>query len=80
MFGINRYKPTNDRGGGGGRGGSAFNNASDMEDGKAAGADRLSIVSGASGRSKTTSQLEAISKLPWSKFYKTFLSINYGFL
>ena len=57
-----RYKQTNDRGGG--RGGSAFNNASDVEDGKTA-ADRVSIVSGASGRSKTTSQLEAISKLPW---------------
>ena len=58
-----RYKQNNDRGGN--RGGSAFTNASDLEDGKAPGADRVSIVSGASGRSKTTSQLEAISKLPW---------------
>ena len=27
--------------------------------------DRVSVLSGASGRSKTTSQLEAASKLPW---------------
>jgi hypothetical protein len=32
-----------------------------VEDGKACNADRVSIVSGASGRSKTTSQLVPIS-------------------
>lgn len=33
-----------------------------MEEGHA---DRVSVLSGASGRSKTTSQLEAAAKLPW---------------
>ena len=51
--------------------GSAFQVTSDVEDGGGHGggttADRVSVLSGASGRSKTTSQLEAISKLPWYK-------------
>ena len=54
--------------------GSAFQVTSDVEDGGGHGgggggggttADRVSVLSGASGRSKTTSQLEAASKLPW---------------
>ena len=53
--------------------GSAFQvTSSDVEEGGHGGgggggptADRVSVLSGASGRSKTTSQLEAISKLPW---------------
>ena len=50
--------------------GSAFQVTSDVEDGGGGGgggttADRVSVLSGASGRSKTTSQLEAASKLPW---------------
>jgi len=47
--------------------GSAFHVTSDVEDGGGGGgphADRVSVLSGASGRSKTTSQLEA-AKLPW---------------
>ena len=50
--------------------GSAFHVTSDVEDGGGGGggphADRVSVLSGASGRSKTTSQLEA-AKLPWYK-------------
>ena len=46
--------------------GSAFQVTSDVEDGGGGQtADRVSVLSGASGRSKTTSQLEAASKLPW---------------
>ena len=46
--------------------GSAFQVTSDVEDGGGGTtADRVSVLSGASGRSKTTSQLEAASKLPW---------------
>ena len=59
-----------------GRGTATFQTlaTSDMEDGNATGndnannpltADRVSVLSGASGRSKTTSQLEAAAKLPW---------------
>lgn len=40
-------------------------NLSDLEDGNVAGADRVSVHSGESGRSKTTSQLEEAAKLPW---------------
>ena len=54
--------------------GSAFNPASDVEEGGGGpgggantNADRVSVLSGASGRSKTTSQLEAYNKLPWYK-------------
>ena len=46
--------------------GSAFQVTSDVEDGRGGTtADRVSVMSGASGRSKATSQLEAASKLPW---------------
>ena len=46
--------------------GSAFQVTSDVEDGGGGTtADRVSVLSGASGRSKTTSQLEAAAKLPW---------------
>ena len=48
--------------------GSAFQVTSDVEDGGGGGgatADRVSVLSGASGRSKTTSQLEAAKNLPW---------------
>ena len=46
--------------------GSAFQVTSDVEDGGGgATADRVSVLSGASGRSKTTSQLEAAKNLPW---------------
>lgn len=38
---------------------------SDVEEGAGPHADRVSVLSGASGRSKTTSQLEAAAKLPW---------------
>jgi len=51
--------------------GSAFHVTSDVEEGgstigpPAGASDRVSVLSGASGRSKTTSQLEAAAKLPW---------------
>jgi len=60
-----------------GRGAATFQTSSDVEDGgnltgnESGGhnqpltADRVSVMSGASGRSKTTSQLEAAAKLPW---------------
>jgi len=46
-----------------GRVGSAFTATSDMENGK--GPDHVSVLSAGSGRSRTTSQLEAATKLPW---------------
>lgn len=72
---ANKYK-SNDRAVSGvGRGSATFQTtvtSSDMEDGGPNGnqdapltADRVSVMSGASGRSKTTSQLEAAAKLPW---------------
>ena len=62
----NKYKP-GDRNMSAVSRGSAFHVTSDVEDGGGGGphADRVSVLSGASGRSKTTSQLEAAAKLPW---------------
>lgn len=74
---ANKYKSSDHRAVSGvGRGGTTGGNfltlqtePSDMEEGATANnpltADRVSVLSGASGRSKTTSQLEAASKLPW---------------
>lgn len=50
--------------------GSAFHVTSDVEEGNSTvgppgTSDRVSVLSGASGRSKTTSQIEAAAKLPW---------------
>jgi len=56
--------------------GSAFHVTSDVEEGTipnptfvgpTGASDRVSVLSGASGRSKTTSQIEAAAKLPWYK-------------
>ena len=55
--------------------GSNFQVTSDVEGGNSTtegppgilSGDRVSVLSGASGRSKTTSQLEAAEKLPWYK-------------
>jgi len=55
--------------------GSNFQVTSDVEGGNSTtegppgilSGDRVSVLSGASGRSKTTSQLEAADKLPWYK-------------
>jgi len=74
---ANKYKPgaSADRSMSAVSRGSAFHHASDLEEGGGGGAggtsggggphaDRVSVLSGASGRSKTTSQIEA-AKLPW---------------
>lgn len=63
----NKYKTQGDRSMSAVSRGSAFHVTSDVEDGGGGGphADRVSVLSGASGRSKTTSQLEAAAKLPW---------------
>lgn len=48
------------------RGSAVHGPTSDVEEGNGGPhADRVSVLSGASGRSKTTSQLEAAAKLPW---------------
>ena len=55
--------------------GSNFQVTSDVEGGNSTtegppgilSGDRVSVLSGASGRSKTTSQIEAMEKLPWYK-------------
>ena len=72
---ANKYKSTapSDRavsGVGRNAGGTFQTLSSDNEDGTAGNAvpltaDRVSVLSGGSGRSKTTSQLEAAAKLPW---------------
>jgi len=50
--------------------GSNFHVTSDVEEGNSTvgppgASDRVSVLSGASGRSRTTSQIEAANKLPW---------------
>lgn len=62
-----QFAPTSDveEGGGGGGGGGGDGGGGHGGGHGGPHADRESVLSGASGRSKTTSQLEAAAKLPW---------------